>query len=403
MAARTSPRGPEALTEACSTRFMRQYRTWIAIPETGEQDVVGISTAPPGAAHAAENPDETAAWIRRWREFDADVEELETVEVTWARRRLPGFGTVDLPQRAEVRGDVTIARLATLTDRWTKLRERTSRLVELGPDHRALRSVAANTVTHWEKLSDEDMDRLLSVCRWVLDNSTAGLTAREIPIPGVDTKWIETRLRVIEHVVDAARQGRPAPGDHAGLALRARDLRIRIRLLDDSIAFPLRDVESPARELAELWPDRPEADGKVPDRVVVVENLTTFLALPPLPGTVAIFGRGFAVDAVAALPWALRAEVFYWGDLDSHGFAILDRLRHHAPAGTSVLMDRDTLDAWRTFAVPDPKPTRATPTHLTSDELATLETLTESGDLRLEQERIPWDWALSRLRPALHI
>lgn len=197
MAARTSPRGPEALTEACSTRFMRQYRTWIAIPETGEQDVVRISTAPPGAAHAAENPDETAAWIRRWREFDADVEELETVEVTWARRRLPGFGTVELPQRAEVRGDVTIARLATLTDRWTKLRERTSRLVELGPDHRALRSVAANTVTHWEKLSDEDMDRLLSVCRWVLDNSTAGLTAREIPIPGVDTKWIETRLRVI--------------------------------------------------------------------------------------------------------------------------------------------------------------------------------------------------------------
>ena len=64
--------------------------------------------------------------------------------------------------------------------------------------------MAANTVTHWEKLSDEDMDRLLSVCRWVLDNSTAGLTAREIPIPGVDTKWIETRLRGIEHVVDAA-------------------------------------------------------------------------------------------------------------------------------------------------------------------------------------------------------
>lgn len=134
-----------------------------------------------------------------------------------------------------------------------------------------------------------------------------------------------------------------------------------------------------------------------PPQPVVVENLTTFLALPDLPETVALFGRGFAVDAVAALPWALRAHIAYWGDLDSHGFAILDRLRHHAPHAVSVLMDTETLDAWREYAVPDPSPTRAAPSRLTPDELDALEALTTGGDLRLEQERIPWDWALPRL------
>ncbi len=114
-----------------------------------------------------------------------------------------------------------------------------------------------------------------------------------------------------------------------------------------------------------------------------------------------MFGRGFAVGAVASLPWALRAQIIYWGDLDSHGFAILDRLRHHAPDVTSVLMDSTTLDAWRQFAVPDPSPTRSAPTHLTADELDTLERLTVGGDLRVEQERIPWDWAIPRLRGAL--
>ena len=98
---------------------------------------------------------------------------------------------------------------------------------------------------------------------------------------------------------------------------------------------------------------------------------------------------------------AMTASIVYWGDLDSHGFAILDRLRHHAPHAVSVLMDIETLDAWGEFTVPEPTPARATPTRLTSGETAALDALTGRGDLRLEQERIPWDWALPRLRSAL--
>ena len=400
MAGPTTPRAPDDLAEACATRFTRRYREWIADPDSAAAYVLRFSTASPTATRASDDPAGTADWIRWWREFDSAQDALD-VQITWVERRLPGFGAVALPQRVEVRGDRAIARIAGRAAHWEAMLARATDLLRLGPDESVLRLAAAATAPTWEKLSDADMERLLAVCRWALAHPTEGLRAREIAVPGVDTKWIESRLRVVEQLVDAARSGRDsARPDGAvtasGLGLKRSDLRVRMRLLDPAIDFPLRDVESPVDQLAALWPG---SEG--PRTLVVVENLTTFLALPDLPGAVGLFGRGFAVDAVAALPPAMTARIVYWGDLDSHGFAILDRLRHHAPHAVSVLMDIETLDAWGEFTVPEPTPARAAPTRLTPDETAALEALTGRGDLRLEQERIPWDWALPRLRSAL--
>ena len=62
---------------------------------------------------------------------------------------------------------------------------------------------------------------------------------------------------------------------------------------------------------------------------------------------VVIWGKGFEVDRVGRLPWLADVEVVYWGDIDTHGFAILDRLRAWLPQTRSVLMDRETLLAHR--------------------------------------------------------
>ena len=88
-----------------------------------------------------------------------------------------------------------------------------------------------------------------------------------------------------------------------------------------------------------------------------------------------------------------EADAHYWGDLDTHGFAILDRLR-------AWLMDRPTLlehqDRWGR----EPSPTSASLRHLTPDEAALYEDLVSdrfAERLRLEQERINWAWVQERL------
>ncbi|MGL4340605.1 MAG: Wadjet anti-phage system protein JetD domain-containing protein [Rhodoglobus sp.] len=89
----------------------------------------------------------------------------------------------------------------------------------------------------------------------------------------------------------------------------------------------------------------------------------------------------------------------YWGDLDTHGFAILDRVRAHLPAARSVLMDRESLLAHQDRWGREPKPTAALLPRLEPAEAALYEDLVSdryAPAVRLEQERIDGKWALQR-------
>lgn len=127
-----------------------------------------------------------------------------------------------------------------------------------------------------------------------------------------------------------------------------------------------------------------------------MENLETLLCLPDAEGTVAVWGSGFDVTS-ASLPWLRGASILYWGDLDSQGFAVLHRYRSHLPQIRTVMMDEATLEAHSDLWVPEPTPFRGAPESLTPAELRTLQRLRDEGDVRLEQERIGWDYALERL------
>lgn len=93
-------------------------------------------------------------------------------------------------------------------------------------------------------------------------------------------------------------------------------------------------------------------------------------------------------------------EVLYWGDIDTHGFHILDQLRSHHPHVHSILMDEETLLAHRDFWGREDTPTHAVLTHLGAGEnavYAALQAGTFAPLLRLEQELLRWDWVLARL------
>ncbi len=128
----------------------------------------------------------------------------------------------------------------------------------------------------------------------------------------------------------------------------------------------------------------------------------TYLAFPTLPGSVVVFGSGFALGGVRNLPWMDAKEVVYWGDLDTHGFEILDRLRARFPTVQSMLMDEATLLAHRGQWVEEPSPTQRTLAHLTKLEATLYRDLVEDRfgtNVRLEQERVRYSLVKLSLAP----
>ncbi len=127
-------------------------------------------------------------------------------------------------------------------------------------------------------------------------------------------------------------------------------------------------------------------------RVFITENEINFLAFPPVADSLVVFGAGYGFDALAQAAWLHQRTLHYWGDIDTHGFAILDQLRSHFPHALSFLMDRDTLLAHQAQWTLEPQPTQRDLPRLDRDERQLYDDLRwrRLGEepVRLEQERI---------------
>jgi hypothetical protein len=139
---------------------------------------------------------------------------------------------------------------------------------------------------------------------------------------------------------------------------------------------------------------RTEEFSAAPDGITcayVIENEITYLAFPVKEAAIVVFGGGYAVPVLEPLGWLADLDVVYWGDIDTHGFAILNRLRDHLPHARSMLMDRDTLLRHRDHWATEPSPTAVALDRLTTAEAALYADLTSNTygwSVRLEQERV---------------
>ena len=238
--------------------------------------------------------------------------------------------------------------------------------------------------------------RLLAVVCWFEKNPRSGLYRRQLEIPGVDTKFIERYRPLLSELLE---RFVPPAGDRlsesfdARFGLRLKPLLIRFRLLDETQKIHgLSDISVPVTELAQLL---------LPvDDVIVTENEVNGLALLPRARSLVMFGQGYAVERLADLPWLAHKRIFYWGDIDTHGFAMLDRFRAHFPHAASLLMDRETFLAHRPMWVEEHAPSTESLVRLTDPERALHRELLRGvhGErLRLEQERISFRWVRDAL------
>lgn len=239
---------------------------------------------------------------------------------------------------------------------------------------------------------------LLDVVAWVRAHPRPGTYLREIDVPGVHTKLVEGRRAVLTALLDAALPPEAIDDHFSGASqfcqrygFRDKPARIRFRLLDPghSLVSPGtdQDLGVNADAFARLEPPV--------RRVFVTENEINFLAFPRVEDSLVVFGAGYGFETLAAAEWLRRCDLYYWGDIDTHGFAILDQLRSALPHAESFLMDRETLLAHECHWAEEPRPVNRELPRLHPAERALYDDLRQDRirpALRLEQERIRFGW-----------
>ncbi len=237
------------------------------------------------------------------------------------------------------------------------------------------------------------------VARWLVENPEPGIYVRQIALAGVHTKFVEKHVPSIDEMA-AALAGSEVPRSSSMKSFRVRHGfalepdTVRMRALSGILNAPggAEDLEIPA-----------EAFEKMALRVktvIVTENKTNFLALPLMPDTLVVFGGGYGFAGLGAAAWVGGCDVVYWGDLDTHGFAILNQLRSHHPHVRSVLMDKSTLMDHRGFWGVETTPSKGTLAHLDAAEAELFGELVagiHGQQIRLEQEQVNWKYALARI------
>ena len=354
---------------------------WLTLPDFGESQSFSFPLDPPTERLAQVDTDAVARWKGDWRAFD----QIAGVEVSLVERHWPSLGKQTLPRRVTAIGVAALNEVAGSGAAWRLICHRARRLVsELGePVRPKLGTIASRLAV----ASDDDIDRLVAVVRWLVSHPDSGLGIRELPVPGVDTKWVERHRGLVSPLVEGL-TGSPE------LGLLQAGRRFTVRILDDTIEHSLRDFTASVDELSTLSLN--------PQCVLITENLAPLRRMGELPGVIVIHGCGVDVVELAAVPWVKCSPIWYWGDLDSHGFRILGLARKTWPQVKSILMDDDTYDRFASLAIQEPKPFRGRVGYLTGPEQMTLAKL-RAHDSRLEQERIGWShaWAqiVDRLTP----
>lgn len=237
----------------------------------------------------------------------------------------------------------------------------------------------------------EEWLKIVRTVTWIDENQQPQMYLRQVDVPGVDTKFIERHRAVLSDLLDCQLDPRrvnsllPRSAFLGRYGFRDKPQYIRFRVLGTASGRFAAFSELSVR-VAELVAVAPPGS-----TVYVVENEITYLAFPSVDDAMVIYGGGYALTTLHQLAWLDGRTIIYWGDIDTHGFSMLDRLRGRFSHVRSMLMDRATLLAHETQWVREERPVNTLLERLTPDELDLYQDLVEDAigpSLRLEQERV---------------
>lgn len=264
---------------------------------------------------------------------------------------------------------------------------------------------SANSSYLTNSYNEKDFWENICLCtNWLLENPKSNLYIREIPLP-VHTKFIENNkaliLSLLTCLENDGREEVKVSDFEKYCGLKEKPVFVRVRSLDKEIALKVADLS--LSELSMPLEDFEHFDNpcilKNVQKIFIIENEMVYLTFPPVKNTLCIWGHGFSVTSLKDCKWLKNHELFYFGDLDEHGFLILSDFRKYFPDTKSFCMDKKTLDSFDSFRAEGKSlPREALPENLTEEEKAVFAEL-RAGKTRnrLEQERIAQGYLQERL------
>ena len=250
-----------------------------------------------------------------------------------------------------------------------------------------------------------DWPQLLNVMQWMSQHPRPDIYLRQIDLPDIHTKFIERHKSLLIELLDTVLPAGAIDLETSGVkefepryGFRSKPAQVRFRLLDPDLTLHgLTDLAVPALELARL---------RLPvTTVFITENDINGLAFPCVAKSMVIFGLGYGLQTLNEISWLNDKTIYYWGDIDTHGFAMLNQVRQYFPLTESLLMNKETLLAHRQLWGEENKPTSRDLDYLRPQEMELYQEIIDNcygENLRLEQERIGINWlkaTLSKFEP----
>lgn len=340
-----------------------------------------VSLRPPNSREALADVEALRQFIAHWHDWSGPG------EVIYQSRQFRALGVQLLPARFEIH---SLAQLfsflgSDVEAQMDALQRKIKPLLALDA---SLHPVLMGQLKNLQNISPAAAAQMAALLPQLQPALGHGQYLRALPVNGVDTKFIETHFQLIESLVEHL---------HGDEVERAGGLLPWLQCLDKPSGWltvrPLcQSVQRQLHQLPLLQIDSATLQHcPLPgDRIIVVENNQSALALPMLANTLAISGGGHNLSWMQA-DWLADREIAYWGDIDSHGLAMLDRAlaaqRHAAP----LLMDRAVFDAHPAGRSSEQAPVKRALPHLGQEQQALYQRLIRQdiADNRLEQEKIP--------------
>ncbi len=395
-------RQPDEVAKYLRDRFERDYQEWARGHGTWP---MRIPLKPPSSAQRSADPIACHAWAAQWNEYPGPG------KVEHINSRFP-TGTHLMPSALTIERPADVSALHSSTRQtWQRCGQRLMNLQRRFPKARFERIVRRLT-----DLDDDNYQRLVSTVTWLRTHPTSGLLLRQLPIEGIDTKWLARHATLVLALLgdqeppldDSAGETRDVPASarirlHERLGLRTTPDLIQVAVLDQCLRSRLGGMRHFAASVNDLnaWTVHPHT-------VIILENKETGYALTDdHQGTVVLHGHGFSVVNYARITWVRSAQpLIYWGDIDAAGLQFVSDLRGLGVTVQTVLTDVPTLEKYRHLATEGAPPNRTGLPHLTPREQELYAYLaghaaTHGTWLLLEQERIPWSVAYPALTGAM--